>query len=57
MRPYYAVEILNNGDDYWVEVEITDDLNIANKFYYQWCVDLPHANIRIMRKENLQQKQ
>jgi hypothetical protein len=55
MRPYYAVEILPSDDHHWVEVEITDNLSTANKFYHEWCKDMSDATIRVVKKENLQQ--
>jgi len=55
MRQYYAVEILPSDDHHWVEVEITDNLTTANRFYLEWCKDMPEAIIRIVRKESLQQ--
>jgi hypothetical protein len=40
MRQYYAVEILPSDDHHWVEVEITDNLTTANRFYLAYVYTL-----------------
>jgi hypothetical protein len=59
MRIYYAVEAIIQDDEFWEEIEITDNKEQAVKLYNEWANELPSFydsfNLRIVSKKNITQ--
>jgi len=55
MRAYFALEVFNKELNYWIEIEISDNLDTVDRFYEQWCIEMPEAIFRLMEKVNLRQ--